>query len=663
MLSVRNGLYHALLLVVCLTVWTGSVLADEASRKAANAKGAEAAKAGQHDEAIKCFTEAAKEAEAAGITDNIYQESLKGLASSFAEQKQYHHAEAVYRKLLDVREKSPSPDELQIAWALNCTARMCAKQKKHYEAITLYLRSLKIREKELGPEHRSTALILNSMGHSYSALRKYDVAESLYTKAANIIAKQSGETDQDVLTILHNLSNVYFRQSKYAEQEQLFRRTLAIQEAKFGKDSLPVAEELKRLGTVLSLAKKHDEKLQVRLRQLSILEKQLGEDDLEVGRAVLDLARHYDLYANDGERAEPFYLRALAIMEKKLGAEHDDTLRVMRDLEWVYFNQRKYEKSCEIYEQMEKIVEAKYGKDHPKVIDVGYTLSLKYAVMGRHAEAEVRQRRALELTEREKGKDDPEVIQIAGSLASTLRGLGKLEEARLLYSRIFESHLENPETKPYEILIACDGLVSCCIAEKRPVDAEQVLWRVINHFESREGENERYVIRLLADVARVSIGQQKYREAEDLVRRILNRMERQMGQPPEHLAYAYERLALLCELNGNSADAASFEQRYRALREKPKKLDKTQQEMSLSSFERSLKRARDRDAAGQWPDAEVAYHGAIIQIETHHTCDDPRLEGLYRKLANAVRKQGREREAAIYDQRADRVADVNKSKE
>jgi len=63
------------------------------------------------------------------------------------------------------------------------------------------------------------------------------------------------------------------------------------------------------------------------VRALAIREKRLGAEHPDTAQSLNNLA---ELYRSQGkyEQAEPLYQRALAIIEKVLGPEHSDTVRV-----------------------------------------------------------------------------------------------------------------------------------------------------------------------------------------------------------------------------------------------------------------------------------------------------------------------------------------------
>ncbi|MBA2396823.1 MAG: tetratricopeptide repeat protein, partial [Ktedonobacteraceae bacterium] len=64
-------------------------------------------------------------------------------------------------------------------------------------------------------------------------------------------------------------------------------------------------------------------------------------------------------------QAEPLYVRALAIREQELGAQHPDTASSLNNLAELYRNQGKYAQAEPLYVRALAICESVLGQDHP----------------------------------------------------------------------------------------------------------------------------------------------------------------------------------------------------------------------------------------------------------------------------------------------------------
>ncbi|MFM8922531.1 MAG: tetratricopeptide repeat protein [Microcystis panniformis] len=87
-----------------------------------------------------------------------------------------------------------------------------------------------------------------------------------------------------------------------------------------------------------------------------------------------------DLYRAQGKyaEAEPLYLRALAIREKQLGAEHPHVANSLNNLADLYQSQGKYTEAESLYQRAIAICSEKLGENHPntQTVKSNYNLML-----------------------------------------------------------------------------------------------------------------------------------------------------------------------------------------------------------------------------------------------------------------------------------------------
>jgi tetratricopeptide (TPR) repeat protein len=159
------------------------------------------------------------------------------------------------------------------------------------------------------------------------------------------------------------------------------------------------------------------------------------------------------LFANRRySEAEPLYERSLSIAEQKLGADHPDTLYILKDLARLYLYQEKYAKAEPLYERSLSIAEQKLASDHlgseSRLISLAhslYDLAVLYTNWGKYAKAEPLFVHVLSIFERIVGRKFPhtlytlegivypyslEIQAIRMSYADLLRAMGRNEEAK-----------------------------------------------------------------------------------------------------------------------------------------------------------------------------------------------------------------------------------------
>jgi tetratricopeptide (TPR) repeat protein len=163
----------------------------------------------------------------------------------------YSEAEPMYRRALEIREKSLGKDHPSVANSLNNLAGLYREQGKYDEAEPMYRRALEIREKSLGKDHPSVANSLNNLAGLYDSQGKYDEAEPMYRRALEISEKSLGKDHPSVATSLNNLAELYDSQGKYDEAEPMYRRALEILERSLGKNHPNIATVLENLTALL----------------------------------------------------------------------------------------------------------------------------------------------------------------------------------------------------------------------------------------------------------------------------------------------------------------------------------------------------------------------------------------------------------------------------
>jgi len=137
------------------------------------------------------------------------------------------------------------------------------------------------------------------------------------------------------------------------------------------------------------------------------------------------------VYSQTGQydKAEPLYLRSLAIREEKLGKDHPDVAISLNNLAGLYKSQGQHAKAEPLYLGGLAIWEAKLGKEHPSVATSLNNLAELYRTMGKYAQAEPLFRRSLAIKEAKLGKDHPDIATTLNNLALLAEAGGRVTEA------------------------------------------------------------------------------------------------------------------------------------------------------------------------------------------------------------------------------------------
>ncbi|HEX6246049.1 MAG TPA: tetratricopeptide repeat protein, partial [Polyangiales bacterium] len=173
------------------------------------------------------------------------------------------------------------------------------------------------------------------------------------------------------------------------------------------------------------------------VRALAIWEKALGPMHPDVATSLNNLAV---LYRNQGAyaQAEPLLVRALAIHEKALGPMHPDVALSLNNLATLYEEQGAYARAEPIYVRALAIREKTLGAMHPEVALSLNNLARLYWAQGAYARAEPLYVRALAIWEKALGPMHPNVATSLNNLAMLYQAQGAYARAEPLYARAAE---------------------------------------------------------------------------------------------------------------------------------------------------------------------------------------------------------------------------------
>jgi CHAT domain-containing protein/Tfp pilus assembly protein PilF len=346
----------------------------------------------------------------------------------------FSEAVPLAQQVLAIYEKAPSPDNPNVATALNNLASLYMAQGRYADAEPLAKRASAILEKALGPDNVDVALSLNNLGELYRNQGRYIDAEPLLRRALAIYQKALGSDHPYIAVSLNNLAMQYKIQGRYADAEPLYKRALVIQEKALGPDHGEVAKSLNNLAELYRAQGRYTDAEPLYKRALAIKEKALGPDHGEVATSLNDLAALYtsqDRYAD----AEPLFRRALAIDEKALGPDHPYVATLLNNLASLYLRQVRYADAEPLHRRALAIREKALGPDHPDVAASLNELAVNYNNQGRYADAEPLDKRVLAIVEKALGPHHPDAAASLDNLAALYSKQGRYADAEPLHKR------------------------------------------------------------------------------------------------------------------------------------------------------------------------------------------------------------------------------------
>ncbi|RDL36050.1 uncharacterized protein BP5553_06662 [Venustampulla echinocandica] len=303
------------------------------------------------------------------------------LGDLFADQGKLAKAEQMYRRALQGKEKSLSPEHLSTLDTLNNLGLVYVDQGRLAEAEQMYQRALQGKEMSLGPEYPSTFNTLNNLGLLYINQGRLAEAEQMYQRVLQGKEMVFGSKNPSTLEIVNNFGVLYIRQGKLAEAEQMYQQALQGKEKVLGPKHPSTLDTVNNLGVLYVEQGKLVEAEQMYQRALQGKERALGLEHL----STLDIVNNLgDLYTRQGKlaEAEQTYQRALWGFKKILGIDNTTTyipaLNTIRAIGSLFERQIDLAKAREMYSKAlvgyEKVVgpnhaRARSLRDHLQALD------------------------------------------------------------------------------------------------------------------------------------------------------------------------------------------------------------------------------------------------------------------------------------------------------
>jgi tetratricopeptide (TPR) repeat protein len=187
----------------------------------------------------------------------------------------------------------------------------------------------------------------------------------------------------------------------------------------------------------------------------------LGDDDLRVATSLTELGQ-LKVRQGDFEQAEELLSRALAIRQRKLGAEHPELTILLENLARLCFNRNDCAAATPLLTRLLAVKERTLGEEHPDVATILTALSRSRSVEGNHDEAEALARRALAIRERTLPPSDAAIAASLDLLAHYCVARAKREEVWAAASSVLRSASGSSEA-----LIASDAVCETLRQEAR----------------------------------------------------------------------------------------------------------------------------------------------------------------------------------------------------
>ena len=137
-------------------------------------------------------------------------------------------AEALHRRVLDVRLRVRGPEHLEVAGSYQNLATIVAMQERYAEAETLHLRALEVYRKAVGPRSYLLALPSLSLSSIYLKSGRYASAEASARQAQSTLSDALPEGHYITAVAECRIAQALAARERFGEAEPLFERATAV---------------------------------------------------------------------------------------------------------------------------------------------------------------------------------------------------------------------------------------------------------------------------------------------------------------------------------------------------------------------------------------------------------------------------------------------------
>ena len=348
------------------------------------------------------------------------------------------------------------------------------------------------------------------------------------------------------------------------------------------------------------------------LFQAAVKEAEANEaEDVTLAKSLFGLAFSLEEQRKYTE-AEPVLTRSSTLFTNIDGPNSDGVTEVFNQHNNILQTQGKYDEAARLIKQQISSIEKQFGKND---LSVGYffaELALLKSNECDFAEAESWFKKALANTEYNVSKRKTSDV----SLGSCLCNL-----ARVNYY------------------------------QGRHVEAGLLNKRALGLLEKARNQSLAEIVIVLNDISNLNLALEKFDDALKYRRRSVKLLEEEFTTNHMFLAEYRRALAILLEIQGDTEEADKLDgDALKWLRSR-----RRWGTVTVAASQSALRKAEDCLESGDFCCAEHCFRCAIRFYENALGPEDGNVANLYDKMANAINKQGRSKESAVYRRRAERI--------
>lgn len=256
--------------------------------------------------------------------------------------------ELLLRKMIAILERGDWGDHSVTSLYYSRLAYNLNAQGRLNEADKWYRKTLDFKVDDVGGNLVDIARNYNNYGFSLNTQGRCSEAEPFIEHALKITKQYHGLNHEITAKCFNNLAYNFKGRRQIKKAEQLYRMVLFIRENVLPENHRDMADICNNLGVNLNSQGLFEDAMKLHKRSIKIKEQIFFEKDHPVlAQSYNALAFNYDSMKRH-IKAESYYRRAYKINYKVLGAEHPETMMVLKNLSINLFFQGRIREALEL---------------------------------------------------------------------------------------------------------------------------------------------------------------------------------------------------------------------------------------------------------------------------------------------------------------------------
>jgi serine/threonine-protein kinase len=233
---------------------------------------------------------------------------MSNLGAVLSDRGRYADAEPVLRDVLAERIRVLGANHPQVALSTMRLALLLDRKGSWVESETLLRDALQRYESLYSESHPELLTAAVNLGLLLQKTGRFAEAEALYRKAVDVGARASGETTE-VANASASLASLLAETLRFAEADRLFERAIDIYRAKADAGSTREARTLEQRGITLQFRGRREAAAADFQAALAIRQRRLGADHPDVAASLFDLGMYQQAVDIDRRVLPPGHLQ------------------------------------------------------------------------------------------------------------------------------------------------------------------------------------------------------------------------------------------------------------------------------------------------------------------------------------------------------------------